>query len=164
MELEKWEELRTRHGQSDYSQYSLILTKLSASEQQIIMNYNNLKKVIENMENMISGLVKMFEKITANELNSIVKRIPSEIKTIVKNLESERGIIIKDQEKIKLSPIFIENMLQKTGQSIEKTSEKDNLIKVDELLNGFVNNEIMESRKRGDRKSEIARRRQTWKR
>jgi hypothetical protein len=166
MELEKWQEARLKNAQSDYSQYQMILAKLEMSDSQIVGGYKQLKSTMDQMSQMISSLVKLFEPVPVMEVKKLVDSIPAQIKKIVKDLSAERGILLKDTEKIKLSPLFIENMVKKVddGKSAPQPVQKAPKIApevVEALLQEFVNNSIAE-RKREKSKS-VHLKRRTWK-
>jgi hypothetical protein len=173
MEHEKWQDMRSRHSQSDFSQYQMLVEKLSVCDSQVTGNYRSLKTTMENMTKMITNLVTIFDPIELAEVKKLVKSIPEHIKKIVQDLERDSGIIIKDSEKIKLSPLFVENMVAelKTPPASARTSRSSRTKQpgtptispeiVEELLNGFVNNSI--SARKRENQDDFAKRRRTWK-
>lgn len=171
LEHEKWQDLRAQHSQSDFSQYLMLVEKLAVSDVQITGNYRLLITTMQKMSIMISNLVKLFDLISVEEVKNLVQTIPVHIKRIVSNLEKESGIIIKDSEKIKLSPLFVENMIAEHHSPastarlsrVQALARSPNTIApelVAELLQGFVNNSIT-ARKR-ENQDEFKKRRQTW--
>jgi hypothetical protein len=165
LELEKWIDMRTLHSQSDFSQYVMLNEKLSVCDSQIKSNYKSLVKTMSNMSKMITNLVLLFDPISTAQVQKLVHSIPDHLKKIVKNLEDKDGIIVKDADKIKLSPLFVENMINELkSSSLSKNQPKSTPVRpelIEELLNGFVNNSITARKK--ENKSLLAKRRQTWK-
>jgi hypothetical protein len=163
LELEKWIDMRTLHSQSDFSQYLMLKEKLSVCDSQIKSNFKNLVKTMNNMSRMITDLVQLFDPIMTEQVQQLVHSIPFHLKKIVKNLEEKDGIIVKDYEKIKLSPLFVENMIKELTSSTKPQRKNSKIAPelIEELLNGFVNNSI--SARKKENKTDLARRRQTWK-
>ncbi|KAJ3012356.1 hypothetical protein HKX48_006320 [Thoreauomyces humboldtii] len=103
---EAWNLRKTQHEQSDHPQYTLIATKLSATDLSVVSAFKQLMDTISDIRGMSEALRGVFGACSVWELRRVVESIPNRIKEVKKRLELDSGIIIRD-DAVKLTPEFL---------------------------------------------------------
>lgn len=106
---ELWNKKKLAHEQSESAQYTLISSKLAATDITLTACFTQLEETIMQIREMNIAVTESFSSLPLSELRELVQSIPSQIKQVAKKLHETNGIIIKDSD-LKLTPAFIKSL------------------------------------------------------
>ncbi|KAJ3221038.1 hypothetical protein HK099_003816 [Clydaea vesicula] len=136
---EQWNKNKLDHEQSDSAQYNLIYNKLKATDLITVTAFQSLEQTISQMREMNDKVNAAFNDMPITELRKVgffltyhktvnffqlPALIPREIKNLAARLHKKNGIIIKDED-LKLTPTFLESLMDPDGLTKEERMEKD---------------------------------------
>ncbi|KAI8822918.1 uncharacterized protein EV422DRAFT_565786 [Fimicolochytrium jonesii] len=120
---ERYLHLKNQHQQQDFPQYTLITTKLAATDASLTATYQQLLDTIADIRGMSEAVQALFADVSVMELRRIVNSIPARISAVKRKLERDSGIIINDSA-VKLTPEFLARGLDSDAEVKKMAAEK----------------------------------------
>ncbi|KXS13352.1 hypothetical protein M427DRAFT_370467 [Gonapodya prolifera JEL478] len=114
-----WETRKQDYEQSDWAQWSLYQTKLSAADATITGTFSQLEATVAGMRALSETVREEMDKVTdLSALRKAVGSVPNKVRDLARQLQDQTGIKIRE-ESVKLTPAFMRRLLREAAKEAQ---------------------------------------------